>query len=667
MPLNFCLPPDRVDAFKRGLKSGEIDPEALSRMSSEERHVVLGKYVGEHAAGRVNAEFESKILLKNQQQGYLNWAKNVSGIKPVVRRDLIKKIENMDKILQPEDQAQFMEDLASQRLGVGVTQEEAGTIAKLSKELSEAKGKMNTDGVFDSKTDRMKYGYATEDLTDYVSGLKRDAEKLHVGELLKPSSYNGAVKNYGTAIEKGAGNVKAASAALDDSAIFRQGWKTFITNPIKWWSNAPKTFYTAWKEVGGKNMMREVNADIISRPNYSRYQKAGLAIKNAEEAFPEALTGKIPILGRLYKASESAYTGFVYKMRADVFDEYLKAAEKAGININDKEQLLGIGRVVNSLTGRSDLGSLDRAAGAVNNIFFSPRFLKSNFDTLTAHALDTKITPFARKQAALNLVKIITATGVILATADAIAPGSVDWDPRSTDFGKIRVGDTRFDVTGGMGSLVVLTARELIGSSKSASSGKITDLRAGGFNAQNQVGLFNDFIRNKLSPAASFFINSFTGTDSLGNKTDVLNEGRKAITPIGLQTIQESMANPNSANTLAVAIADGLGLSANTYSPSGNNSGKTSWSASTAKNITAFKQSVGDTKFNEAGKQFDDRYNKWISDTRNDPKYKSLSTDEQTTVITREKAKIQADIFKTNNFKYKAPKGDKTKINSFIK
>lgn len=170
-------------------------------------------------------------------------------------------------------------------------------------------------------------------------------------------------------------------------------------------------------------------------------------------------------------------------MRADVFEKYYKMAEASGVNVNDPAQLKDIGKLVNSLTGRGYLGQAEKVAGVVNNIFFSPRFMKANIDTLTAHQLSQGVTPFVRKQAAKNLLKIATATAGILYTAEAIRPGSVDFDPRSTDFGKIKIGNTRFDVTGGMSSLVVLGARLLPtmhdgvwGQYAKTSTGKMTNL-----------------------------------------------------------------------------------------------------------------------------------------------------------------------------------------------
>ena len=77
-----CLPKDIVKKFIDALKDGTIDPDALSRMSSAERRTFFDGIVGKDSAKDVNALFESKLLLKDQQTGMVNWAREVAGKKP---------------------------------------------------------------------------------------------------------------------------------------------------------------------------------------------------------------------------------------------------------------------------------------------------------------------------------------------------------------------------------------------------------------------------------------------------------------------------------------------------------------------------------------------------------------------------------------------------------
>lgn len=655
---NFCLMPEAVDRFRTGLKDGTIHPEKLSNMSSEERNKFFEDFVGSTNAKDVNALFESKLLLKNQKQGMITWAKSVAGLKEDARKDLISKISRMDRILDPEDKQQFFKDLASTKLGVNVSQEEAKTIANLSKRVEAERASMENGG------NRLEFGRAKVALSNYVNDLKVEAQRITASDFKRAPITSAARK-----IARIPGNAKAINASMDNSAIFRQGWKTLWSNPIIWQRNARKSFGNLVKQFGGKNVVDELNADIVSRPNYDLMVKAKLAVGNLEEAFPTTAPEKIPILGRAYKASEAAYTAFVQKTRADVFDKYIEIAQKSGVDITDETQLKSIGKLVNSLTGRASIGRAEPLGNAVNSVFFSPRFLLSNINTVThAVGIDVatgKITPFARKVAARNLLKVITGTAAIITIANAIKPGSVELDPRSSDFGKIKVGHTRFDITGGSGSLMTLAARLATTSSKSTVTGQVNKLNSGKFGAQTGLDVFNNFIDNKVSPAAGVLRDIAKGQDTSGNKATPANEVKNLFTPIGVQNYLQMKNDPKSANKLLTAIADGMGISANTYSAS--LSGKSPWETSSSKELQQFKQKVGEARFKQASDAYNTKFNDWIDNIKSNKDYNNLPVDQQKQVVSKEKAKIQSDIFKQNNFKYKRAKSTSKALNKFLK
>lgn len=546
----FCLPKEFTNKFLAALKDGKLDPAKLSEVSSAERHATFVDVVGKDNATEVNALFESKLLLKNQQAGMIRWAKSLGGITPEVTNDLISKIEKMDKILSPENETSFLEELAAKRLGTEVTFEEAKQITELSKSIQITKEAMANGG------DRMDYGHAKIALHNYVSDLKNSNAPTLLEKLKKP----------GDAFSELAGTSKGLKASLDNSAIFRQGWKTLFSNPVIWMKNAKQSFVDLAQQFGGKAVMDEVQADIQSRPTYDLMRKAKLDTGTTEEQFPSHLAEKIPLIGRAYKASEAAYTGFVYRTRADIFDKYLEVAKASGIDVSDKAQLLPIGKLVNSLTGRGYLGKAEQVAGVVNNVFFSPRFLKSNLDFLTAHQLQKGVTPFVRKQAALNLAKVVVGSATILSIAKAVNPNSVDFSMNGSNFGKIKANGTTFDVTGGMGSILVLAAKLATMSSKSSTTGKTTPLNSGKYGAQTGADVLVNFAEGKLSPIAGIFRDILKGQDFNGNKPTVLNEANNLLTPLPIiNVIQLSQAK--NAPILAGIIADSLGISVNPANP----------------------------------------------------------------------------------------------------
>jgi hypothetical protein len=490
----------------------------------------------------------------------------------------------------------------------------------------------------------MDYGYTKYDMGEYLSGLRNRAERPTVKEsILHPIETT----------SRGAGIAKSVKAALDNSAIFRQGWKTLLTNSVIWQKNARASFGNLAKSgILGKDVVRETMADILSRPNYNKYTKMKLAIGNVEEAYPTSLPAKIPIAGRAFKASEQAYEAFLYKTRADVADKMLQVAEKTGVDITDKTQLSAIGKLVNGLTGRGHLGRFENGETPVafNNIFFSIRFVKSNFDTLTAHQLQKGVTPFVRKQAAKNLVKVVMGTAAILTIADKLKPGSVELDPRSKDFGKIKIGHTRFDVSGGMSSIAVLAAQIYKNQEKSATTGIIKNL-GDGYGTKTTVDAFNNYFENKLSPAASVVKDLMMRHDFNGDKLTPKGEASNLFMPMPITVYQDAKNDPRSANKLLLQIADGLGISTNTY---GGSQKKFNTAMENSPKIQAFRNSVGADKFKQAEKDYNNSVDGWMSGHQEE--LNKLPQDQQQPTLNAVKTKLQNKVLKNYGFKYKAPK-----------
>lgn len=562
--MSFCILPERANAFRQALKDKTIDLKDLldPKMTSEERTAIFRDYTGTDAeAKQLNTQFEEKLVLKNRLLGIKNLFSKAAGIgkySDANQEEAAKamsdyKAKQQERIFSPKENEAFLNDLVDKKMGIHIDKETAATVFKMQGEVNKAKDAIADGG------DRMDYGRAKVALDNYLNSVEDSGPARTFTEQLK---------HPGEMLSEVAATSKGLKASLDNSAIFRQGWKTMFTDPKIWAKNAATSFKDLVQQFGGEEVMDEVQAEIQSRPTYDKMQEAGLDVGTTEEEFPTHLVERLPIIGRAYKASEAAYTGFVYRTRADVFDKYLNAAETAGVDVTDKEQLESIGKLVNSLTGRGYLGKTgERAAGVVNNLFFSPRFLKSQVDFLTAHQLQKGVTPFVRKQAATNLVKVIGGIASILGIAYALNPKSVDFDPRSSNFGKIKIGTTTFDVAGGMGSVLTLAARLATMSSKSSVTGKVTKLNSGKYGSQTGLDVVESFAEGKLSPIASIVRDLLEGQDYNYNKPTLPNEVSNLLTPLPITNATQFYQNPHGAGVLISVLADALGISVNNINP----------------------------------------------------------------------------------------------------
>lgn len=568
---NFCLPPAAVDKFTNALRSGKIDPYKLNKLSSDERRSIFEDVVGKEGAKQVNSEFEKSILLKNQKFAYTNWAKSVAGLKPAVRSDLVAKIGKLDHALNPDEEHGFLKDLASTKLGTNVTEDEARNIVALSKKAQEAEAAPRSTMAdadkkgFTPTENDLNYGRSRYDLEKYVGDLKGNPKRLQLKDF-KTNPLQAAKK-----LPRAVADVtKSVGASLDDSFALRQGSKAFFTNNSVWRKQFIQSFSNLVK--GAKNAEeaeREINARIMADPYYDQAVKDGLAVRNVksvDDVFPTSAPGRIPILGRAFNASEVAYSAFADNLRMGIYKNQLKLADKLGEGISP-EIRKNIAREVNSLTGRGSFGIAEPVAKHLNIAFYSARFLKSNIDSLFLHPAGIGVGGLgsvAQKTAAKNLLKIVAGTASVLATADAIKPGSVEWDPRSSNFGQIKVGSTTFDVSGGMRGIITLAARLATQSTKSE-SGNVSKINSGAFGSETGMEVLGDFLAGKTSPVGGIFSDVFLqGENENTDKKPTVTSELGNLVPLNVQNYTQLKSSKNSANILASVIADTLGISTNT-------------------------------------------------------------------------------------------------------
>ena len=164
----------------------------------------------------------------------------------------------------------------------------------------------------------------------------------------------------------------------------------------------------------------------------------------------------------------------------------------------------------NSATGRGNMNA--ELAVSLGPIFFSPRLIKARLEVLgLSPAYYLRMNPAARAMALKTMGRFMASTSLIIGMAalyynyfDDDDETSVDLDPRSTDFAKIKLGNTRLDITGGMAVYHRTIAQFWSGQKKSPITGRIEDLNQG-FGKTTRKDVAEKFFTNKLSPLPSKF------------------------------------------------------------------------------------------------------------------------------------------------------------------
>lgn len=377
-----------------------------------------------------------------------------------------------------------------------------------------------------------------------------------------------ARKLYNTVSEV-AGVPRALMASVDFSGGLRQGLAAATRHPIVFAQAFAKQFGNFLSE--GK--YQEAQAAIEHHQNFPLMQRAGLAIQDIgntttkasqrEEQFVSGLAEKIPVVGDLVHASERAYVGLLNNMRANIFNQLVETSKKAGINLEDPVNvkiLKQIGEVVNTSTGRGSLGALEGAAQELSTGLFAPRLIASRVQMLNPQYY-IKLNPIARREALTTLLSL-GAFGTTVLSAAALGGAKVETDPTSSDFGKIKIGDTRLDVLGGFQQYIRLGAQLATGRSTSSVTGANQTLGKG--IAATRFDVLTRFLTNKEAPVPSFITTLLRGKDAAGNPVDVPREIWTRFVPLIGQDIRDLLTHKDSAGP-AAAIPGIFGVGLQTY------------------------------------------------------------------------------------------------------
>jgi hypothetical protein len=332
---------------------------------------------------------------------------------------------------------------------------------------------------------------------------------------------------------------RSVMATGDLSAPLRQG--IFLIGRPKQWIPAFKEMF---KYAFDKKAYEGYDQIIKADPNYKLMREAKLALTDMgtdlmgrEEAFMSNLPEKIPGLGKIAAGSNRAYTGFLNKLRVDTFNDLIKGAKAQGVELNEVT-LKNIGSFVNNATGRGDLGAFSKASSILNATFFSPRLMASRLNLLNP-AYYAKLDPFTQKEALKSLFTFAGTVGTTLGLAK-LAGAEVGTDPRSADFGKIKIGNTRYDVAGGFSQYIRLGAQIITGKLISSTTGK--EFILGDQNTYNPLtrkDIILRFFESKEAPAMAFVTALLTGKNAIGEAFDLPVEILNRLTPMVAQDIYD--------------------------------------------------------------------------------------------------------------------------------
>lgn len=358
--------------------------------------------------------------------------------------------------------------------------------------------------------------------------------------------------------------MRAVKTSADLSAVLRQGGLVVMAHPIR----SAKSIWPMLRAFASERNAFAVDREIRSRPNYPLYRASklylaehGFSLSKMEEQYMSRFASKIPLVGPMVKASERAYITFLNKLRADSFDA-MKATLGRGGDVSLPEAKI-ISNFVNVMTGRGTLSMKDQAAANLSAVFFAPRYVASRFQVLGLQPLyygvlsgkvPMKGTMKARALVASEYARILGGAAVIYSLGLA-AGGIVETDPRSSDFGKIRFGNTRLDMMAGLIQQSVLLSKIISGGKKNLRTSGIEPLRGpnvkyGGPTVSSEM---MRYLRFKLAPAPGIAWDIIDQKDAIGNKITLQSELAQAGLPLSLMDVYQTMREQGVPSGLALS------------------------------------------------------------------------------------------------------------------
>ncbi len=164
-----------------------------------------------------------------------------------------------------------------------------------------------------------------------------------------------------------------------------------------------------------------------------------------EEMFQTTLGKYIPLV----KQSERAFVTVLNQLRFRTWEHTLNHWDKLGVKYVEKD-LQDLARLVNASSGRGSLPkSLAGAGPLLNALFFSPRLQMAKIVDIPSLLFNPSTSKVVRVEAWRTVSQFLGVGTGILALAAASGVGTVETNPTSSDFGKLKIGNTRLDIWGG--------------------------------------------------------------------------------------------------------------------------------------------------------------------------------------------------------------------------
>lgn len=606
----ICLKPEQIAKIEKS-------EELLKTMNTtKQRRDFFVKEFGEDFGTKLNAKYELSLLYRKTDSAFKKFVSNVDKKKQDELSDIIKQrfIEKQNKIdegiikigeegiegFRKEELFELANEAINKKYKLDVSLDDTiklNTLGKEEKQLGEIFEQLkNTDDI-DAKTldeAQMAYGLKMVEKERFVknlidpasdmSFLGKDGKKGFLTTKLNEAwdrvinadpNAKGITFNRTAALGKEVLNavidapLKGIKAAWDASMLLRQGLPILLSSRNVYKKNLPgvgNIWLSVITKQDAKKAMQEMmdvfRARQLTDVDYDEAIKSGLKITGKEDFFPDNVAERIPFgLGRFFQASDASFTQFMQGTRLDLYKKYkadiLQVRKEKGLSqVLDEKELKAVADWANVVTGTSNLGQLESFAGNMNKILFSARFQWANIKYLTKPFLGTDIPPEIRGQMVKDTLRFMSIIGG-LGVAVNMAGGQVELDPRSKNFGKMRVGDKQVDLTAGKAQYISTVTRAIA----KAFGGEPK------YGKDDGVDILIDFSLGKLAPVPGAVRDLLRQRKYGGGEPTPVSVLRSLLVPISVDNVATNIQEQKEANEIFIQlVAETLGIGVSNYS-----------------------------------------------------------------------------------------------------
>jgi hypothetical protein len=549
-------------------------------------------YLGEYTEGKTEAQLREQLFDLRKKAKLISELEALeNGKQPKSEKDKIKrnrKIEDLKRQIQEADN-QPIED--AEKLA-SIKQRSKREIAKIEEQLKK--------GDF-SKPIRQEV-----QLDDEAKALRNKLNELREEReirLMKMDYENTSkLKKAAREANQYLNISRQIKSTADVSMPFRQGlWgvasnllrlpfkiesgKGIVFTNLEAQKQLVKAFRDMYASLAREGTYKSVMADIKNNRWYEVAKEAGLNLSDPnspleqareEFAYPSKLE-KIPVIKNIVKGSNRSASAFINIMKFNKFVEFAELFERNGMSIrNSPDAYKEAAIYANQTVGRGFLGQkVEGASWLTSRLFFSLRLQASRLQLLFKAfnpEFWTKTPREVRVEYMKDMIKTLALGATVIASAKA-AGVDIEADPRSSEFGKVKVGNTVYDVWGGFQQYVVLFARMLSGATKSPETGKISELGNDRFGQKNRGDVLGRFFRTKTSPEVGTAWNIISGQRLDYKPVTVKGEIKDFFAPLVVSDVMDAYKDGGVQRAFITWLLISHGVGATTYGDDRKTSG----------------------------------------------------------------------------------------------